>query len=125
MNSATAIAILDRQISAIGEMVKLHRTTGTTNSATFSADVLAIVRPFGSKEIIGSISQGDFNVAISPSRLIAAHWPGEQVSPVIGDAIVPRTTDRITISGKSRQIVSVSPRYVSGAIVRIDIQVRG
>lgn len=118
--------MLDGQIARNGESVTLQRIVGTSpNQSTSAAEVGAIVRPYGPKELIGGITQGDLLVIVSPTDVKAARWPGGQAGQIVGDASVPKTTDKIVVQGRQRQIVASMPVYLASVLVRMNFQVRG
>ena len=69
------------------------------------------------EELVGGIVQGDTKVILSPTQILAASWPGT--------LSWPRTGDKIVINGRERNIQAAPPKLIDGAVVRIDLQVRG
>jgi hypothetical protein len=119
-------AALDRAIARAGQMVRLTRTIGTIPNQTFiTADVPAIVRAYRTEQLIGTITQGDSNVILSPSDIERAGWPGGTPPTNGTDARVPKTTDSVVFLGRSCKIIAVKPLYIRGELARIDLQVRG
>lgn len=125
MTPAQAIADLDDALSEAGEPCVLRRPgfAGMTPDPVDVA-VMARVRTYRPAQIVGAILQGDSVAVLSPTEIIAAGWPG--ADPGDGtDARVPREGDQIVVAGRVRSIVSADPVYMAGALVRINLQVRG
>lgn len=123
------IDALDEALLAAGEDVILRRIVGTGASAVnVDVTVRASVRAFAPDELVGTLSQSDSNVIISPTQIMAAQWPGGQ--PVSGaihqaDPRVPKVGDKAIIQGRVRNITFVEPILVAGELVRIEMTVAG
>lgn len=112
MTPAVAIASLDRQLAAHGEDVVLRRFTGIGQARTFTdATVRALVRDYRPDEIVGGIAQGDTEVALSPTGVLAGG--------------LPKRGDQVVIDGGVRTVQGAPPLRISGTVVRINLQVRG
>ncbi|MFG1304159.1 hypothetical protein V5F34_08470 [Xanthobacter autotrophicus] len=112
MTPAVAIASLDRQLAAHGEDVILRRYTGVGQARTSTDDtVRAFVRDYRSDEIVGGIAQGDTEVALSPTGVLAGG--------------LPKRGDQVIIDGSVRTIQGAPPVIINGTVVRINLQVRG
>ena len=119
-------AALDRAIARAGMTVRLSRTTGAMpNQTTVAADVPAIVRAYRTEQLVGTVTQGDSNVILSPTDIERAGWPGGTPPTNGTDARVPKTTDKVVFLGRSCSIIAVKPLYIRGELARIDLQVRG
>lgn len=114
MTPAAAIASLDRQIGLHGQIVILRRYTGV-GAARTSADttVGAIVRDYRPDELVGGITQGDTQIVLSPTDVLA------------GGGAMPQKGDQIVIEGKPRTIAAAPPVRVGNVIARINVQVKG
>lgn len=122
------IASLDAALAEDGEDVIIRRTVGVNTQTNIDVTCRAFVRKFLAQELVDTIIQGDSKVIISSTEIIASGWPGPIPIPPVGtapDSRVPNGGDRIFISGRIRTIVSGAPIYLSGQLVRIDMQVRG
>ncbi len=124
MSPEQAIEILDRALDDEGQIIQLVRITGTTNQVRFSVDIRAWVKGYTSREIGGTILQGDSKVIISATDLNAHQWPGAQVNP-IGDPRVPRFHDKVIVQGTERNVENSVPFYILETLVQVDLQVRG
>ncbi|WP_454917312.1 hypothetical protein [Xanthobacter sediminis] len=118
MTPAAAIAALNRQLRLHGQDVVLRRYIVVSGVRTpVDATVRASVRDFRPDELAGGIVQGDTQVVLSPSGIIAAAWPGPQDWPRIGD--------RVEIDGRERAVQAAPVVRMAGTVVRINMQVRG
>lgn len=122
------IADLDAALADVGQDIVLRRIVGKgANAQNVDVTCRAVVRPVDAKQLIGTITQTDLSVVISPTQIIEAQWPGGQ--PVsgaqIGDRRVPTTDDKILIFSVHHQIVVSKPIYVGRDLVRIDLIIKG
>lgn len=119
---------LDKSLLVDGEDVTLRRVVGTTNQVNIDVVCRAFVRRYQAQELAGTIIQGDSQLILSPSQIIAAQWPGG-LSPTASDAAldhrVPRKDDKVVVQGKTRNVEMAAPIYVANELVRIELQVRG
>jgi hypothetical protein len=124
MTPASAIATLDRHLQLKGEDVLLRRTVGAN-----TADVTcrAKVSGYSPQEIVSGtgLMQGDSQVILSPTQIIAAGWPGGAANQVVGDSRIPKTGDFVIISGRRRTVKAVVPVYMANVLVRIVMTVGG
>jgi hypothetical protein len=123
MTADEAISALDDQIALHGEDVVLRRLV--PGAPPVEATVRAHVRGYLPRELVGSIVQGDTRVVLSPTSISAAGWPGAATQIDGTDAAVPRKGDRVVLSGRVRAVEAAAPVYLAGALVRIELQVRG
>lgn len=114
MTPAAAIASLDRQLAENCQTVVLRRYTGV-GAARISTDttVRASVRDYQPDELVGGITQGDTQIVLSPTDVLA------------GGGELPQKGDQIVIEGKPRTIVAAPPVRVGNVIARINVQVKG
>ena len=114
MTPAAAIASLDRQLAQNSQTVILRRYTGV-GAARVSADtaVRAFVRDYQPDELVGGITQGDTQIVLSPTDVLA------------GGGAMPQKGDQIIIDGKLRMIVAAPPVRVGNVVARINLQVKG
>jgi hypothetical protein len=120
-----AIADLDQALLEVGEDATLRRMqlVAGVQSVLSSVDVRIVMRQYGPQELVGGITQGDSFVILSPSEIIAANWPGTVTSP--GDKRVPKHGDQLIVQGIARTVQTGTPFYIAGALVRLELQVRG
>lgn len=126
MNAADSIRSLDRSLDMASEPVILRRVTPTGN---VDGKIRALVRAFRPEELVGGISQTDSRVVLSPTDIRNAGWPNAVItttSPYDPDPQIPKVNDRIIIQGRIRNIVApVTPFYMQGELVRIELTVSG
>jgi hypothetical protein len=130
MTPETAISSLDNQIAQHGKAVRLVRMDGKTGNVLATADIRAIVRNNSSVSGIHgtAVMQGDTHLVISPTDLDNAGWPTAKPGiniPLEDDPRIPRTSDKIMLFGRDRQIHSVEPISLNDILVRLNIIVRG
>ena len=119
---------LDQMLREDGQQIVLRRMVGTANRIAVDCTCWASVRGYQPHELAGAVIQGDSEVVISATDIIAAQWPGgEPITspPSATDPRVPRAGDQLVIQGRIRAIVSAAPIYVAGELVRVNIQARG
>lgn len=119
---------LDTDLAEAGEDVIIRRLTGTGNQVNVDVTCRAFVRAFQPHELVDTIIQGDSSVIISATQLLASGWPGAGPVPAPGatpDRRVPNSGDKIIIAGRPRTVVAGAPIYLSGQLVRVNLQVRG
>lgn len=122
---ALAVANLDAALAQTGQPVTLRRLVGTASPTAYDVTAQAFVRGYAPKEIVGGIQQGDTLAILSPSEIVAAGWPGAGAQSDGTDTRVPRNGDRLVIAGRIRRIEAAVPLYMAGALVRIELQLRG
>jgi len=127
MTPEAAIAMLNRQLAAHGQDIRLTRNTLGPGGVLipFSVECRAFVRSYKADELVGGIIQGDTLVVLAPTEIEAQGWPGAEVTPTNQDRRVPRKDDKCVIAGKSRNVEAGTPFYLNGELVRIELQVRG
>lgn len=119
MTPTAALVALDRQLRLHGQNATLRRSLWSgTERTDIEATVRIALRGYRPDEITGGIMQGDSEVILSPTQLIAEGWPS-------GEAELPRQGDTIVSAGRPRSIVGVDPRFIGETLVRINLQVRG
>ncbi|MCC0809190.1 hypothetical protein FPV16_23835 [Methylobacterium sp. W2] len=109
MTPSGAIAMLDRQIAAHGQPVTLKRL-----SPAFSGDLRVFFRGYKPDELAGGIQQGDSTAVLSPTGLSSISFPG-----------LPKVNDKLTVSGRVRNIQAVEPVEIDGVLVRVNLWLRG
>lgn len=125
------LADLNSELDSDGEDIILRRITGTgSNPVFFDVEVRAFVRAFAPNELVGTLSQTDSKVILSPSQIEAAGWPGPGVisSPPpahAADPVLPKTGDKAIIQGRIRNITFVKPTVMNGKLIRIELTVAG
>ena len=63
-------------IAQFGQPVTLQRLTGTTTQVRHDVVCQPFVRGYEPVQLIGGITQGDRQVAISNAEIAHAQWPG-------------------------------------------------
>ncbi len=89
---------------------------------------MAFVRGYKPEQLVGSITQTDMFVILSPTEIERAKWPGGSgLMPVygVGDPRLPRKGDWVTVRGAQRNVEAVGPIYLRGELVRIEMNVKG
>lgn len=119
------IAALDRALARAGELIVLRRMTGTTPQTWFDVKCRALVRGYKPEELIGSITQTDSLVILSPTEIDRAQWPGGVAPTTTTDPRIPKKGDKAVIRGATRNVEAVGPIYVRGELVRIEMRVIG
>lgn len=125
------LAQLDRRLDRRGEDVVLRRWVGTQNRSYVECVVPAIVRALTVEQLIGTITQQNFFIIISPTNLLRQQWPGGQPPSVTGglieptDSRLPRTSDQLYVRGSVRTIGRVAPVFDAGTCIRIELTVTG
>jgi hypothetical protein len=124
MTPESAIATLDRHLQLKGEDILLRRTVG---SNTTDVACRAKVSGYQPQEIVSGsgLMQGDSQVIISPTQIIAAGWPGDAASQVVGDSRIPKSGDFAIISERRRTVKAAVPIYMANVLVRIVMTVGG
>lgn len=119
------ISRLDAALERRKLTVTLQRITIGPGAAQipFSVECPASVRDYKAQELIGGIIQGDSEVIISPTPIIAGQWTSGATGAV--DNRVPIKGNRVIIAGRPRSVLAVDPTYVGETLVRIAMTVRG
>jgi hypothetical protein len=99
-------------IAQVGQPVAIRRSTGTGTAQTFTdTQTMAYVRNYGSKELVGSIAQGDQSAVTLVDGLTA---------------ILPlRTTDKLIVNGQPYSIKNPMRRVVGGVLIAYEIHASG
>lgn len=113
MTPQAAIGALDRALASTGETITLRRTTGTQR-VPLDVTCRAVVRNYRPIELVGEIQQGDSLVILSPTEMAQAQWPWP-----------PKNSDLVVVAGRQRAVQGVTPFYLDGTLVRVELQVRG
>lgn len=122
------IAALDDALLQAGEDVVLRRSVGAGNQAKTPVNVRACVRGYQPHELIGPITQLDLKLILSPTQLVAAQWPGGAAptqAPFNPHPNLPKVNDDAIVQGRLRNVEQVNAFFVEGALVRIELRVRG
>jgi hypothetical protein len=93
-------------IARFGQPVNLQRLTGTTTQVRHEVVCRAVVRGYEPVQLIGSITQGDREVAITNTEIADAQWPGP-----------PRNGDRCIIDGRTTTIQACDTRRLRNEVV--------
>lgn len=118
MTPDQAIGALDRQLRQHGEDVILQRLVLDGAGAQFAANQVdpcrAFVRARTPQELQSFPGEPpNTQVTLSPTDLAQAMWPG-----------IPAKDDRLLIQGRANNIEIVSPIYLDGVLVRINVECR-
>ncbi|MFD1623890.1 hypothetical protein [Azospirillum griseum] len=119
------IAALDRALAVAGEPVLLRRFYGVNPRTSVDVECMAFVRGYKPQELIGSITQTDIFVILSPTEIERAKWPGGSGLSGTPDPRVPRKGDSLVVRGTMRNVEAVGPVYARGELVRIEMNVKG
>lgn len=117
MTPATAIAMLDRQLAAHGQAVKLRPAA----TATGEVSCAAFVRGYKPEELIGGITQQHSLVVMSPTD--AGSFASGAASPL--DVRIPRKGNFVVVNGKPRAVQAGVGIYMGTTLVRIEATVEG
>lgn len=121
MDPAREISRLDRSLAKRGSPVTLRRV----GSPNVDVDLPAQMTFGRDLTEDGGVSQNEFDVILSPTKIIEAGWPGALAQTDGTDPLVPRRNDRIIANGRSYTVTAPNPAYLNGVLVRIDLKVRG
>jgi|GEM_PF-1645282 len=128
------LAQLNRRLKRRGEDVWLERLSGTgVNRPASRAKVPAIVRSLTREQLIGSITQQNIFIIISPTHLLDdKQWPGGIAVTTPSNTIIapsdkrlPTTSDSIWVQGRLRAITNMKPVFDRGECIRIEISCLG
>ena len=122
------VAELDKSLAVDGEDFILRRVIGATHQTNIDVLCRGFVRRYRAQELTTVIIQGDSNIIMSPTQIIAAQWPGGTpvtASDAALDHRVPRKNDKVVLQGKVRNIETAEPIYIANELVRLELQVRG
>lgn len=93
----------------------VRRYDRAVNPPYADVDVIGHYRQYGSKEITGSIAQGDYAVIVVVADLVAQNF----VMPVLKQ-------DKVMLGGREYAIVSPGERKaLDGTLIAYELQVRG
>ncbi|OWV67937.1 hypothetical protein ATY76_13505 [Rhizobium sp. R339] len=117
------IADLDAALLASGEDVILRRKS---NSGNADVGCRARVRGVNAQKVVGTVTQNDLSVVMSPTEILADGWPGgSPPAPGAVDPRLPRANDFMVVKGRERQVKFSDPIYVAGQWVRCNLIVAG
>lgn len=126
------LAQLDRRLARRGELIDVRRQINAGSTNTFvMARVPAIVRALTVEQLIGSITQQNFFIIISPTHLARQQWPGGKTPAATGSIIqssdprLPNTSDSVWIRGALKAVQRVAPVFDAGVCIRIELSVLG
>lgn len=130
MSAAQEIADLDNHLSLDGQDIVLRRVKGTSLATQQNVDVTcrAFVRGFAPNELVGSITQQDRKVILSPTQIDEADWPADEAdSTSLIDPRIPRKNrgDKCIIGGKLYSVEAAEGILIDDTLIRINMVVRG
>ncbi len=123
-----AIALLDKFLAENGQNVVLRRmdlsggTQSVGASVTCRAHDRSLGRGYQANELIGTLSQQDSVLILSPTEITAASWTSGR--PVDQDQRVPIRGNQVVVGGEVRSVEAANGIYMNGTLVRIEIQTR-
>ena len=128
----TLRAQLDRRLAQRGEPVFLRRqvNAGAANSYV-QIRIPAIVRTLTVEQLIGSITQTNFFIILSPTEILKQQWPGGKAASIVTaitgatDIRIPTTTDTCFVRGAQKAVQRVAPVFDRGECIRIELSVLG
>jgi hypothetical protein len=128
MDALVEISRLARQLSQHGQTVTLQRlTTGTGQTIAHEVDAKAFVRPISSgeqkKELVGSFTQTDLWIILSPVEIEKDGWTSGALGS--SDQRIPVKGNKIFVAGRLRNIEGAHGFYMKDTLVRIELQARG
>lgn len=125
MTPEEMIADLDASLATDGEEVILQRLTLAAGGIQIplSVRLRAFVRRYRPDELIGTITQQDSKVILSPTQIIRDGWTSGR--PAHEDARVPVNGNRVIIQGRPRKVEAADGIYPAGELVRIEMLVKG
>ncbi|WP_416065414.1 hypothetical protein ACK9YZ_01310 [Rhizobium sp. ZK1] len=123
MTPEHAIVQLDDQLLKHGEDILLRRRVSGGPDAEVTCR--ALVRGVKAEKIVGTITQLDLEVIISPTQILAAGWPGGGQPSVAVDPRLPKVTDFMVIKGRERQVKMSDPIFLHGQWIRCNLVVAG
>lgn len=128
MDALAEISRLARQLEEHGQTVTLQRmSTGTGQTVAQSVVAKAFVRPgsYGEqkREVIGSVSQTDQWIILSPVEIEAAGWTSGALGST--DQRIPTKGNKILVAGRLRNVEGAHGIYMKDTLVRIELQARG
>lgn len=116
---AEELADLDEFLADDGETLFLWRGNGARVTCR------AFVRGYQPQEIVGSITQQDLKVILSPTQINAAGWPNLAPTTPAGDPRIPLKGDRMLTSRGPLTVQAAVGIYAMDTLVRIEAQARG
>jgi hypothetical protein len=126
------LAQLDRRLEQRGEDIILRkRTNAGSTGSNVDCVIPAIVRALTVEQLIGSITQQNFFIIISPTHIIRAQWPGGRTPAATGGLIIPSdpriptTSDSVILRGATKAVQRVAPVFDAGGCIRIELSVIG
>ncbi|MBO9631207.1 MAG: hypothetical protein J7516_17525, partial [Shinella sp.] len=127
MKPLAAIDMLDRQLAKHGEDIVITRIVkrGGVNVAE-TVTCRAFVKSVSADEIAGKIMAEDLKVIISPTQILDAGWPGTDENIIAGNNVdqrIPKSSDKVTVQGRPREIRAPKPKLMNGVWVRSDMVV--
>ena len=123
------VARLDRQLRLHGEPITIRHQIAAV--PRHQVQTRGIVKTFGRERLIGSITQTNYMIIVSPTDLRRAGFPGAEPEKIangtlpVEDPILPDTSGSIWFRGRTTAIQGVDAIYDGDEIVRIEIKVTG
>jgi hypothetical protein len=124
------IARLDRQLRLHGEPIQLVREALAVQRHRLN--LRGIIKTYGSQQLVGSITQTNYLIIISPTDLKKKGWPGAIPAtiptgtvPGKDDSIPEKGTDVLWMRNAKKSISQVDAIYEGGEVVRIEMRVLG
>ena len=119
MTPSTALAMTRNMVTENGQRVFIRRFSGTGPSRTkVDTPTLAYVRNYGSKELIGSIQQGDQSAVTLVDTLAA-------ILPVLTTDKLVLAKDDGTAGPLEYSIKNPMKRVVGGMLIALEIHCSG
>jgi len=130
MSPDECIAALDNALAADGEDFTLRRVVGVLpNTVNIDVKCKAWITAITAEQIAAGIPETELNVVFSPTQINEAQWPGGTVPalpPYNVDQRVPRVdVDKAVVQNRLRTVSFVNAVNVTGALVRINMRVKG
>lgn len=118
MTPVAEIAKLDRMLADRGTTMTLRR-----GSATVAVRVFLSRKPAADQLTAQQISQ-EQDFVMSPTEIVAAGWPGGDLSG-FPDPRIPRKGDVLVTTRGPLTVQDAAGREIGGVLIRIDGKVKG
>jgi len=130
--STPEIIALDAALEISGEDITLRREFGIGDSQTVAdvtvrAQILSGSRTKGpeDKVLVGNTAQQTAMVIISPTPILAAGWPGVDMTGQFVDPQIPRRGDLVNIAGTWKHVEAAEGIKTNNVVCRIEMRTLG
>lgn len=122
------IADLDAALATDGEDVVLQRVGASggeivvQQAVTPRAFVRGLGRGYQAHQLGGNVTQQDYMVIMSPTEITEAGWTSGR--PANEDGRIPIRNNKVVIKGRVHNVEAAEAIFVTGVLVRIEVQAR-